>query len=70
MSILMVLVPAVVLFFGVAWVAIRREERRRGDRRWGSQTPSPDQRRQERRRRGLGPYLAWVLRSLGSRFTR
>jgi len=70
MNILMVLVPAVVLFFGLAGVAIRREERRRGDRRRGSQTPSPDQRRQERRRRGLGPYLAWALRSLRSRFTR
>lgn len=70
MNILLVLVPAVVLFFGLAGVAIRREERRRGDRRQRLQAPSLDQRRQDRRRQDLRPYLAWVLRSLRARFTR
>lgn len=56
---------AVVLFFALAIHLVRKEERRRSDRRQEDlPVLPPDPRRRDRRRRNVFAYLGWVLRSL------
>ncbi|HJV39502.1 MAG TPA: hypothetical protein VJ528_11730 [Geothrix sp.] len=56
---------AVVLFFAFAIHLVRKEERRRSDRRQEDlPVLPPDPRRRDRRRGNVFSYLGWVLRSL------
>ena len=71
MKALLLTTLAVALFFGLALYSIRREEQRAADRRRrDAPIPDRDQRKQDRRRGGLGAYLGWVLRALRSTFLR
>lgn len=61
----------IIVFFGLAIYSIRREERRKADRRQPDLSTLPiEQRKQDRRKKGVFSYIAWVMRSLWSRFTR
>ncbi|WP_257312988.1 hypothetical protein [Geothrix fuzhouensis] len=61
----------VVLFFGLALYAIRREDRRTADRRQQSVPSLPsDQRQAERRSGSVVAFLRWALGSLAARFKR
>ncbi len=64
------LLVVVVLFFGCLLYCIRKEEQRKVDRRQRDLPHPVERRRQERRRRGLGAALAWVVQVLRSAFTR
>lgn len=59
---------AVVLFFAFAIHSVRKEERRRSDRRQEDlPVLPPDPRRRDRRHGHVFSYLAWALRSLVSK---
>jgi hypothetical protein len=70
MGIVVITLLAVVLFFGLALYTIRKDERRRSDRRQLHQPRPLEQRGQDRRSNNLFSYLAWVVRSLGSKLTK
>jgi hypothetical protein len=61
----------IIVFFGLAIYSIRREERRKADRRQQELPTLPiEQRQRDRRNKSVFSYLAWVMRSLWSRFAR
>jgi hypothetical protein len=59
----------VLAFFGCLLYCIRKEEKRKADRRQLDLPPPVERRRQERRSKGLGVALAWAGRALRSALT-
>ena len=70
MRTLVLVILAVLVFFGLALYSIRIEENRREDRRQQDHPVPEERRKQSRRRKNPLAYALWVLRSLKSKFTR
>ncbi len=60
----------VIGFFGLVLHSIHKEEKRRLDQRQQSLPQPIERRNQDRRRRNMHSYLAWVLRSQWSKLTK
>ncbi|HXC16530.1 MAG TPA: hypothetical protein VNV60_03720 [Holophagaceae bacterium] len=70
MRTIVLVILAVLIFFGLALYSIRIEENRREDRRQQDHPVPAERRTQNRRKKSLVCHLGWVLRSLKSKFTR
>jgi hypothetical protein len=70
MGIIVLVILAVLIFFGLALYSIRIEENRREDRRQQDHPVPIERRTQDRRKKSLISHLSWLLRSLKAKFTR
>lgn len=70
MRTLVLVILAVLVFFGLALYSIRIEENRREDRRQQDHPVPVERRTQDHRKKSFACHVRWVLRSLKSKFTR
>ena len=70
MGTIVLVILAVLIFFGLALYSIRIEENRREDRRQQDHPVPVERRTQDRRKKSLVCYVRWVLQSLKSKFTK